>query len=145
MGTSLILIFTLLASVSSVPSALTHPFCTQATGDMGKSVAWIRGNYGVLGSRGDQLYTGQLTLSGDEDSGSLRVLGTVNGSPRQGTARYIQCGPDRVKQLEIALEPDHTLYCALHTDYDNFHRMSCSRSLSDPNGDHELWVERYAP
>ena len=108
-------------------------------------VSWLRGDYGVLGSRRGQPYIGQLTLSGTEDSGSLDVIGMVDGSPRQGTARYVHCGPDRVRQLEIVLEPGRVLYCVPHHDYDNLNRASCSHTLSDPDGDKELWFQRLAP
>ena len=145
MDTSLVLVMALFGSALPAPPPPTSPFCTVVTGDDAKTVTWLRGDYGVLGTRGGQPYTGQLTLSSTENSDSLDVTGTVDGSPRQGTARYVHCGPDRVRQLEIALAPEQVLYCVPHNDYDNFNRVSCSHSLSDPNGDHELWVQRYAP
>ncbi len=145
MDTYLVLVMALLGSQPAAPPPPTSPICTAAAGDVAKAVTWLRGDYGVLGSRSGQPYTGQLTLSGTEDADSLDVAGTVNGSLRQGAARHVHCGPDRVKQLEVALASGQVLYCVLHNDYDNFNRMSCSRSLSDPNGDHELWVQRYAP
>ena len=144
MDTSLVLVMALLGSPLAAPPPPSSP-CTAATGDVAKAVTWLRGDYGVLGSRSGQPYTGQLTLSGTEDADSLDVTGTVDGSPRQGTARHVHCGPDRVRQLEIALASGQLLYCVPHNDYDNFNRVSCSRSLSYPNGDHELWVQRYAP
>ena len=140
MDASLILVMALLGSTPPTTS-----ICTVAAGDEAKTVTWLRGDYGVLGSRKGQPYTGQLTLSGAEDSDSLEVTGTVNGSPRQGTARYVRCGPDRVRQLEIAWEPGQVLYCVPHHDYDNLNRASCPRRLSDPNGDQELWFQRVAP
>ena len=144
MNTFLILVAALFGNLPPPPPP-TAPPCTPATGDDAKTVSWLRGDYRVLGSRSDQPYIGQVTLSGTEGSGSVNVSGTVDGSPRQGTARYVRCGPDRVKQLEITLAPGSVLYCVWHVDYDNSNRVSCSHSLSDPNGDHELWVERNAP
>jgi hypothetical protein len=140
MDASLVLVMALFGSAPPTVS-----ICTFATGDEAKTVTWLRGDYGVLGSRNGQPYTGQLTLSGTEDSDSLDVTGTVDGSPRQGTAKYVRCGPDRVRQLEIAWEPGQVLYCVPHHDYDNLNRASCSRRLSDPSGDQELWFQRVAP
>ncbi len=145
MDTFLVLVMALLGSAPPAPPPPTSPICTAATGDVARTVTWLRGDYGVLGTRSGQPYTGQLTLSGTENSDSLDVTGTVDGSPRQGTARHVRCGPDRVRQLEIALVSGQVLYCVPHNDYDNFNRVSCSRSLSDPNGDHELWIQRHAP
>lgn len=108
-------------------------------------VTWLRGNYGVVGSRGRESYTGKLTLSGSENSESLDISGIVDGTSRQGTARYVRCGPDRVRQLEIISGAEHMFYCVPHVNYDNLNRASCSRRLSDPNGDHELWFQRLAP
>ena len=144
MDTSWVLVMALFGSASPAPPPTT-PICTVAPGDEAKTVTWLRGDYGVLGSRSGQPYTGQLTLYGTEDSDSLDVTGTVDGSPRQGTARYVHCGPDRVRQLEIALASGQLLYCVPHHDYDNLNRVSCSRRLSDPNGDQELWFQRLAP
>lgn len=143
MDTSLILAMALLGSPPSVPS---HPdsICSVTTGNEAKVITWLRGDYAVLGSRNGQPYTGQLTLSGAEDAESLEVTGTVDGSPRQGMARYVRCGPDQVMQLEVVLGPEQGLYCIPHNDYDNLNRASCSRSLSDPSGDQELWVQRVA-
>lgn len=126
-------------------SGTAPPVCAPAIGDDARSISQVRGAYRVLGLRGEQPYSGELTLSGAEGSESVEVLGTVDGSPRQGTARYVLCGPDRVNQLELALAPGQALYCVRHNDYDNFNRLSCTKTLSDPNGDHELWIERYTP
>ena len=145
MDTSLVLAMSLFASAPIPPPPPTTPACTVATGDEAKMVTWLRGEYGVLGSRGGKPYTGRLTLSGTEASASLEVNGTVDGSPRQGTARFVRCGPDRVQQLEIAWAPGRVLYCVPHHDYDNLNRASCSQKLSDPDGDQELWYQRLTP
>ena len=145
MDTSLVFIVALLSSTPPPPPPPSTPICTVTTGDEAKMVAWLRGDYGVLGSRDGQLYTGRVALSGTEDSESLDASGTVDGLPRRGTARYVRCGPDRVRQLEIAWGPGQVLYCVPHHDYDNLNRASCSHKLSDPNGDQELWFQRLAP
>lgn len=145
MAKSLVLAVALLATAPPPPPPAASPLCIPANGDEAKTVGWLRGAYGVLGSRSGPPYTGQLTLSGTEASESLDVAGTVDGSPRQGVARYVHCGPDRVRQLKIALVSGQVFFCVPHIDYDNFNRLSCSRSLSDPNGDHELWIQRYVP
>lgn len=133
-------------SSGTLPSASpSAAICAAATGDDARIVAWLRGDYGVLGSRSGQPYTGQLTLSGDEDSEVLGVSGIVHGLPRKGAARYVRCGPDQVRQLQISFEPGQMLYCVPHHDYDNLNRASCTRSLSDPDGDQELWFQRRAP
>ena len=143
MDTFLVLVMALVGNV--LPQIPTGPICTVEAGDEAKAVAWLRGDYGLLGSRSGKPYTGQVSLSGTEDSESLSLTGSFGGTPRQGTARYVRCGPDRVRQLEVTLASGPVLYCVPHNDYDNFNRVSCSHSLSDPNGDHELWVQRLAP
>jgi len=144
MDTSFVLVVALFGSTASAPPP-TASICSVTTGGAAKAVSWLRGDYGVLGLRNGQPYTGQLTLSGTEDSDSLEVTGTVDGLPRQGTAKYVRCGPDQVRQLEVSLGAGHVLYCVPHHDYDNLNRASCSRRLSDPNGDQELWFQRVAP
>src|SRR6185436_11199624 len=134
MDTSLLLLVAVLGSAPPPPPPPSNSVCTVTTGSEARTAAWLRGNYGVLGSRNGQPYTGKLTLSGTEDSESLYVSGTVDGSTRQGTARYVRCGPDRVRQLEIMVGSKHLLYCVPHVDYDNLNRASCTRRLSDPNG-----------
>jgi hypothetical protein len=145
MDTSLIFVVALLGGEAPPPPPPTASICTSAIGDEARTVAYFRGDYGVLGVRAGHPYTGRLTLSGAESSEALEVSGLVDGKPRQGTAKYVRCGPDRVRQLEITLGPEHKLYCVPHLDYDNLSRASCTRSLSDPNGDQELWFQRFAP
>ena len=144
MDTSLVLVAALLGSAQVAPPPVTS-ICDVATGKEAKAVVYFRGDYGVLGTHTSRPYTGRITLSGSEDSEALEVAGTVNGKPRQGIARYVRCGPDRVRQLEITFGPGHKLYCVPHLDYDNLNRASCTRRLSDPNGDQELWYQRLAP
>lgn len=121
------------------------PVCIAATGESAEAVELLRGEYRVMASINGRLVAGEATLSGADGSTSLVLAGDIDGSPRRGTARYVQCGPDRTTQLEIALASGQTLYCVPHSDYDNLNRASCSPSLSDPGGDHELWVEKHTP
>src|SRR5688500_14384581 len=118
MNTLLIVVVALFGN-SLPPSPPIAPLCTRASGDEARAISRFRGAYRVLGSRSEQPYVGQVTLSGADDSVALNVTGTVDGLPRHGTARHVRCGPDRVKQLEITLRTGATLYCVLHNDYDN--------------------------
>jgi len=144
MATSLVLVAVLLGGTPP-PSPPAASICTTTTGIGAKTVAYLRGDYGVVGLRAGQPYTGRLTLSGTESSETLDVSGAVAGLPRQGSARYVNCGPDRVRQLEVKFGTEQVLYCVPHHDYDNISRASCTHSLSDPDGDQELWFQRFAP
>lgn len=144
MTISLLLAVVLLGGMPP-PSSPAASICTSTTGVGAKTVAYLRGSYGVVGLRAGQPYTGRLTLSGVESSETLDVSGAVAGLPRNGSARYVDCGPDRVRQLEVNFGAEQVLYCVPHHDYDNLSRASCAPSLSDPDGDQELWFQRFVP
>lgn len=145
MDSASFLLAALLVTAHPAPPSSPSPVCIHASAAPAMTIAGLRGDYRVVGSNNDRPYSGQLVLSGAEDSDSLRIAGEVDGSIRQGTALYVYCGPDRVRQLKIELTSGQVLYCVPHNDYDNFNRLSCSASLSDPNGDHELWVQQHRP
>jgi hypothetical protein len=147
MAASLLLVAVLSGSTPAPPPPPppTLQICSPVVGDEAKTVAYLRGTYGVLALHAGQPLEGTLVLAGSEDSEFLTVSGEVAGSARQGSARYVRCGPDRVRQLQVTLGSGQLLYCVPHADYDNLNRVSCSRHLSDPNGDQELWFERFAP
>ena len=130
------------------PPPLATSICLPVTGSEANAVEYLRGQYRVLGMRGKQPFTGTLVLGGHEDAGQVTVTGLRDGQPTRGSARYVVCGADGVRQLEVTLKAErktHTLFCVAHNDYDNFNRLSCSSRLSDPNGDMELWQQKYAP
>ena len=145
MAASLLLAALVSGAAPPPPPPASGPICSPVVGDEAKAVAYLRGTYGVVALHGGRPQAGTLVLGGSEDSELLAVSGQVAGSPREGSARYVRCGPDRVRQLQVTLGSARLLYCVPHTDYDNLSRVSCSRQLSDPNGDQELWFQRFAP
>jgi len=130
------------------PPSPAASFCTPVTGDMANLVEILRGKYRVLGMRASTTFTGELDVDGAEGTGQVTISGRRDGKAVRGTARYVHCGPDRVRRLEVVLQAKGAtqgLFCVPHSDYDNFTRMSCSSSLSDPNGDMELWQQKIVP
>jgi hypothetical protein len=121
--------------------------CTPITGIDAKTVAYLVGEYRVLGYHHNTglPYTGLLSLSGDEDAEVLTVSGETAGGKFQGSARYMRCGPDDVRQLEVTIDTDaNVMYCVPHRDYSNLSRVTCSRWLSESDGDIEVWYQYFA-
>lgn len=151
MITSMLAASALSALIVAQPSPPPPPatgICKPVTGSDANTVEHLRGQYRVLGLRGKQPFAGSLVLDGRDGAGQITVSGLRDGKPTQGSARYVVCGPDGVRQLQVTLKANgatHTLFCEPHNDYDNYNRLSCSRRLSDPNGDMELWQETLTP
>lgn len=138
----------LLSAQPTPPPAAVASLCRSVTDNDAHTVQSLRGQYRVIGTRANQPFTGTLVVDGREGAGQVTISGLRNGKPTQGSARYVVCGADDVRQLEVTLKANgatHTLFCVPHNDFDNFNRLSCSSRLSDPNGDLELWQEKYVP
>lgn len=134
------------ATQPSPPPPPVTSICLPVTGSEANTMEYLRGQYRVLGLRGKQPFTGTLVLAGHEGGGQITVSGLRDGKPTQGSARYVTCGADGVRQLEVTLKAEgttRTLFCVAHNDYDNYNRLSCSHRLSDPDGDMELWQQAY--
>ena len=122
--------------------------CTPSTGIDAKIVAYLLGDYRVLGYHRNTglTYTGLLSLSGKEDAEVLIVSGETAGDKFQGIVHYVKCGPDNVRQLEVAIDADaNPMYCGPHRDYSNLSRVTSSCGLSESDGDMEVWYQYVAP
>jgi hypothetical protein len=122
--------------------------CTPSTGVDAKIVTYLVGEYRVLSynQRTGHTYTGFLSLSGEENAEVLIVSGESAEDKYQGTARYVKCGPDNVRQLKVIIGTDaNVMYCVSNRDYSNLSRVTCSRGLSESNGDMEVWYQYVAP
>ena len=141
--TTFLLLMSIVANASPPPPPpLPRAFCDAATGDDARSVTHLRARYGVIGTNGSGVYSGELTLSGSEDAEFLDVSGEVAGERRDGTARIIRCGADRIRQLEVTWKSGAVLFCVPHGTFDNARKASCSRDLGGRGEHQELWFER---
>ncbi len=138
---------TLALALSASPEQALAEFCPATELPAAVSSEWLNGRYRVVGydATRQRAYHGSLTLRGEEDSHVLQVSRRIDGHDGHGTARMVACGPDRVRQVEVRFDdgpqPRH-LFCVWHTDYDNNHRLSCSRPVSRPNHDVETWFQQ---
>ncbi|MDO5609764.1 MAG: hypothetical protein Q4G62_03115 [Pseudomonadota bacterium] len=129
------------------PEQALAEFCPASALPAAVTGEWLNGRYRVVGydATRQHAYHGSLTVHGEEDSQVLQVSRQIEGQNGHGTARMVACGPDRVRQVEVRFNdgpsPRH-LFCVLHTDYDNNHRLSCTRPVSDPAHDVETWFQQ---
>jgi len=72
------------------------------------------------------------------------VAGESAGRNFQGSVRYMNCGPDKVRQLEVTIDAN-VMYCVPHRDYSNLSRVTCSRGLTGSDGDMEIWYQYVTP
>lgn len=122
-------------------------FCTASAGKEARTVEWLQGDYRIVGlsPKNRVPYSGTMKVVASTLT-EVRLETRIGSSVRHATARYVRCGPDRVKQLYVTVVSPGTprqLYCAVHNDYDNLHRATCSGQASDGDGDKglEAWFE----
>jgi hypothetical protein len=122
-------------------------FCTASVGKEARTVEWLQGDYRIVGlTPKDRVpYSGPMKIVASTAT-EIRLEARIGASVRRATAGYVRCGPDRVKQLYVTVDGSGTLqqlYCAMHNDYDNLHRATCSAQASDGDGDKglEAWFQ----
>jgi hypothetical protein len=89
--------------------------------------AGVAGKYQVVGrTAAGASYSG--TLSVKDGKSEYVVTRKVGRATVVAQARVYACGADRVRRIRLAYGPGDakgTLWCAFHTDGDNYHRLTC--------------------